>query len=75
MEIANVHWISGADPHTHWVYAAKARYRQDDAACSLAWLRDGRALIEFAEPQWAVTPGQYAVVYESKVCLGGGVIA
>ena len=75
VEIANVHWIAGADPHTHWVYAAKTRYRQDDAACSLGWLRDGRSLIEFAQRQWAVTPGQYAVVYESKVCLGGGVIA
>ena len=75
VEIADVHWIAGADPHTHWVYAAKTRYRQDDAACSLGWLRDGRSLIEFAQRQWAVTPGQYAVVYESKVCLGGGVIA
>ena len=75
VEIANVHWIAGADPHTHWVYAAKTRYRQEDAACSLGWLRDGRSLIEFAQRQWAVTPGQYAVVYESKVCLGGGVIA
>ena len=75
VEVAGVHWISGIDPHTHWVYAAKTRYRQDDAACSLGWLRDGSALIEFAQPQWAVTPGQYAVVYESKVCLGGGVIA
>ena len=74
VEIGNTHWISGTDPHTHWVYAAKTRYRQDDAACSLGWLRGGEALIEFAEPQWAVAPGQYAVVYESKVCLGGGVI-
>ena len=74
VEIANAHWIAGADPHTHWVYAAKTRYRQEDAACSLGWLRERRALIEFAEPQWATTPGQYAVVYESKVCLGGGVI-
>ena len=75
VEIENTHWIAGTDPHTHWVYAAKTRYRQEDAACSLGWLRGGKALIEFAEPQWAVTPGQYAVVYESKVCLGGGVIA
>ncbi|MBP8295204.1 MAG: tRNA 2-thiouridine(34) synthase MnmA [Burkholderiales bacterium] len=74
VEIGNTHWIAGTDPHTHWVYAAKTRYRQEDAACSLGWLRGGKALIEFAEPQWATTPGQYAVVYESKVCLGGGVI-
>jgi tRNA-specific 2-thiouridylase len=74
VEIADAHWIAGSDPHAHWVYAAKTRYRQEDAACSLGWIRGDRALIEFAEPQWAVTPGQYAVVYESKVCLGGGVI-
>jgi len=74
VEISGTHWISGLDPHTHWVYAAKTRYRQEDAPCSLGWIRDRGALVEFAEPQWAVTPGQYAVVYESKVCLGGGVI-
>ncbi|HCZ15070.1 MAG TPA: hypothetical protein DHV85_10830, partial [Candidatus Accumulibacter sp.] len=32
-------------------------------------------VVRFAEPQWAVTPGQSVVVYESRVCLGGGVIA
>ena len=74
VEVADAHWIAGTDPHTNWVYAAKTRYRQDDAPCSLGWIRGRGALIEFAEPQWAVTPGQYAVVYESKVCLGGGVI-
>ncbi|HQR59707.1 MAG TPA: tRNA 2-thiouridine(34) synthase MnmA, partial [Azonexus sp.] len=30
--------------------------------------------IRFAEPQWALTPGQSVVLYESRVCLGGGVI-
>jgi tRNA-specific 2-thiouridylase len=74
VEIGGAHWIAGAPPHTNWVYAAKTRFRQEDAPCSLGWIRDDRARIEFAEPQWAPTPGQYAVVYESRVCLGGGVI-
>ncbi|SCY43394.1 tRNA (5-methylaminomethyl-2-thiouridylate)-methyltransferase [Nitrosospira sp. Nl5] len=68
-------WISGSAPHCNWVYAAKTRYRQVDAPCAITSIDDGQCKIEFAQPQWAVTPGQSVVVYESKVCLGGGVIA
>jgi hypothetical protein len=31
--------------------------------------------LSFVEPQWAVTPGQSAVLYDGEVCLGGGIIA
>jgi tRNA-specific 2-thiouridylase len=31
--------------------------------------------LSFTEPQWAVTPGQSAVLYDGEVCLGGGIIA
>jgi tRNA-specific 2-thiouridylase len=68
-------WISGQPPHTHWVYAAKTRYRQPDAACEVDSVNADRCEIAFAAPQWAVTPGQSVVVYESLVCLGGGIIA
>jgi tRNA-specific 2-thiouridylase len=71
---ADTSWVSGRPPHAHWVYSAKTRYRQPDAACQLERVDAERCELVFAAPQWAVTPGQSAVVYESKVCLGGGVI-
>ena len=58
---------------TPGAYAAKTRYRQQDAACTLAAAPEGFAL-DFADAQWAVTPGQSAVLYDGEVCLGGGVI-
>ncbi|MET1082144.1 MAG: tRNA 2-thiouridine(34) synthase MnmA [Burkholderiales bacterium] len=67
-------WVSETLPHCHWVYAAKTRYRQPDAPCAISRIGDDDFEVEFAAPQWAVTPGQSVVVYESKVCLGGGII-
>lgn len=67
-------WVSGENPHCDWVYAAKIRYRQDDSPCAIARISRDSCEVDFAQPQWAVTPGQSVVIYESKVCLGGGVI-
>jgi tRNA-specific 2-thiouridylase len=55
-------------------YAAKTRYRQTDAPCQLDYNDKGELVLAFDDPQWAVTPGQSAVVYDGEVCLGGGVI-
>ena len=55
-------------------YAAKTRYRQADAPCALSFDAQGQLQLHFDDPQWAVTPGQSAVVYDGEVCLGGGVI-
>ncbi len=35
---------------------------------------DLRLRASFDAPQWAPTPGQYLVLYDGDVCLGGGVI-
>ncbi|MFV0664396.1 tRNA 2-thiouridine(34) synthase MnmA [Denitromonas sp.] len=69
-----LNWIAERDPHTHWVYTAKPRYRTPDQPCEIDRIGQGEVEIAFAEAQWALTPGQSVVVYESKVCLGGGVI-
>ncbi len=52
----------------------KVRYRQADQACRATLSADGALAIRFAEPQRAVTPGQFAVLYDGDRCLGGGVI-
>jgi tRNA-specific 2-thiouridylase len=67
-------WVGETSPHCHWVYAAKTRYRQPDAPCTITGIGADGFDVDFAAPQWAVTPGQSVVVYESKVCLGGGII-
>ena len=76
-------WIAGAAPQGER-FAAKTRYRQPDAACTLV-TGDGGAgggasetpgfTLRFDSPQWGVAPGQSAVLYDGEVCLGGGVIA
>ena len=71
---ADLSWVSGEAPHTEWVYAAKTRYRQADAPCAITRVDSESCDIEFAQPQWAVTPGQSVVLYDSDICLGGGVI-
>ena len=65
-------WVAGAPP-TPGRLAAKTRYRQQDAACGYTPDVGGFGLA-FDAAQWAVTPGQSAVLYDGDVCLGGGVI-
>ena len=67
-------WVAGHAPASaQTALAAKTRYRQMDAACAVQATSDQVALT-FTDPQWAVTPGQSAVLYDGDVCLGGGVI-
>jgi tRNA-specific 2-thiouridylase len=66
-------WISGVTPASDRSYAAKTRYRQADAQCTLAAAGD-ECEIAFDQPQRAITPGQSVVVYQGDVCLGGAII-
>jgi tRNA-specific 2-thiouridylase len=70
-------WVSGQPPQGPYpvALAAKTRYRQADAACRLMQIDEQGLLLDFQQDQWAVTPGQSAVLYDGEVCLGGGVIS
>ena len=77
LRAADASWVAGVAPVVAHC-AAKTRYRQADAASALQALSgsQGREFeLRFEQPQWAVTPGQSAVLYDGEVCLGGGVIA
>ncbi|HUR89364.1 MAG TPA: tRNA 2-thiouridine(34) synthase MnmA [Ramlibacter sp.] len=73
LDASDASWVAGAAPREGG-YASKTRYRQADAPCSLASNANGAFHLDFPQPQWAVTPGQSAVLYDGEVCLGGGVI-
>ena len=67
-----MNWI-GEAPTDAFHCTIKVRYRSPDVACSLA-PHDGGWRVTFDQPEWAVTPGQSAVLYDGDRCLGGGVI-
>jgi tRNA-specific 2-thiouridylase len=70
----DVSWVAGVAPDVG-LMAAKTRYRQADAACHVTQADMTRVNLDFPNAQWAVTPGQSAVLYNGDVCLGGGVIS
>ena len=70
--VRDMNWI-GEAPTNSFRCTIKVRYRSPDVACSLA-PHDGGWRVTFDQPEWAVTPGQSAVLYDGERCLGGGVI-
>ena len=70
----DLHWTLDTPPAIPKACSAKTRYRQPDNPCTIISIKDGVAEVEFAQPQWAVTPGQSVVFYDGDICLGGGII-
>ena len=70
----HIRWISGEAPTLPGRFGVKTRYRQPDQQATVDRLDSGETEIRFDEPQRAVTPGQWACIYDGDVCLGGGVI-
>ena len=76
VEAQELHWIAGVPPAADTLgrLGAKTRYRMPDAPCRVELAGRDRCRATFDAPQWAPTPGQYLVLYDGDVCLGGGVI-
>ncbi len=74
LQAQDASWVAGQPPPPG-PCAAKTRYRQGDAPCTVQHAGPQGFELQFDQAQWAVTPGQSAVLYDGDVCLGGGVIA
>jgi tRNA-specific 2-thiouridylase len=76
LQAGQLSWVAGEAPDSGQL-SAKTRYRQADMACAFDSLQlpgTENFALRFCDPQWAVTPGQSAVLYDGDVCLGGGII-
>jgi len=72
--VEDMHWISGSAPRLPLRCAVRIRYRQPLQEAAVEAAPEGLR-IAFASPQRAVSPGQFAVLYDGERCLGGGVIS
>ena len=79
LQAGQVSWVAGEAPQQAQL-SAKTRYRQADMACDFTSGQSPEGAtsdiftLNFDAAQWAVTPGQSAVLYDGDVCLGGGII-
>lgn len=76
LRVAGINWLlppsEQCDIEFPFAAQAKVRYRQPDQDVTITQAADGGYLLRFTQPQRAVTPGQYACLYQGEVCLGGG---
>ena len=68
-----LHWVSGQGPSGTLRVMARCRHRQALQPCT-ASINGDHLLVEFEQPQRALTPGQSVVLYHDRTCLGGGII-
>jgi tRNA-specific 2-thiouridylase len=69
-----MHWINGTPKQKQFECTAKFRHRQPDQQVTVELLDSGYVKLTFKQKQRAITEGQWAVLYNNDICLGGGVI-
>ncbi|QOJ31598.1 MAG: tRNA 2-thiouridine(34) synthase MnmA [Gammaproteobacteria bacterium] len=79
MTTGRASWIDAMPPGFSspegWRGHVRLRHRHEPGAATVRAAGDGSLIVHFEQPQWAITPGQYAVFYDGDICLGGAVIA
>ncbi len=74
IEIADVLWNCGRHPDPDHTYRVRIRYGHRGQKARITPITDTHFRIIFTEKQRAVTPGQFAVIYDQGLVLGSGEI-
>jgi tRNA-specific 2-thiouridylase len=67
-------WVGIPAPTNPIRAEVQVRYRTPAVAVSVIPLDNARFKLVFDEPQFGITPGQAAVLYDGDIVLGGGII-
>lgn len=74
IRLSDIHWLSGTPPDVNYTYTVRIRYSHRGSQARLKLVEPSSMHIIFEEPQRAITPGQFAVIYRDDEVLGSGVI-
>lgn len=74
-QVHRMNWVSIPQPTTPIKTMVKVRYRSPAVPVTVIPVATNQVKLLFDEPQFAITPGQAAVIYADEMLLGGGIIA
>lgn len=72
IKISKCSWV-GEEPKSGRKYTAEVRYHGEYLRCQIIEIKGASAVIAFDNPI-LVAPGQSVVIFDSKICLGGGIV-
>ncbi|OQY23923.1 MAG: tRNA 2-thiouridine(34) synthase MnmA [Anaerolineaceae bacterium 4572_32.2] len=72
--VTGMHYINGEPPTATFRAEAQIRYQARSTDVTVTPLPHGRASVRFTSPQRDITPGQFLVLYDGEIVLGGGAI-
>jgi tRNA-uridine 2-sulfurtransferase len=74
IQVQKLNWLAGKKPDITTDYTVRIRYSHRGSIARLVLNDNDCGDIIFREPQRAVTPGQFAVIYHDTELLGSGII-
>ncbi len=74
LEASRMNWVSVEPPIEPFRARVRIRYRHEEAEAVVTPGEDGSAHVLFDDPQRSIAAGQWAVLYDRDLLLGGGVI-